>query len=100
MEILKVVIVPILVALISSGIVGAIGTAAAKRITKQDPKSAAMRLMLQDKIIYLVEKELARGYTTTAQHKMIRQMYQAYKDLDGNGDMDWFMAEYDRLHLQ
>lgn len=100
MDIVKEIVVPIVCALISALAVGGIGTAICARIIKGDPKATAIRLLLQRDLDELITDELDRGWTTADRHKMIRQMYQSYKDLQGNGDVEWLMERYDRLVLK
>lgn len=100
MELFERIVLPLIIAAISSGTIGAISAAVAKRISKGDPKNVALRLLLQDKLTYLINKELECGYTTADKHKLIRAMYTAYENLDGNGDMTWLMSQYDKLNLK
>lgn len=90
----------IIIALISSGTVAAIVSAVQKRIINGDPKNLALRLLLQDKLTFLMEREIGKGYTTRETHKIIHEMYVSYKSLGGNGDMEWLKGEYDKIPLQ
>lgn len=40
--------------------------------------------VLQDRLLYLCDKYLDKGYISTTEYKMIVNMYHAYHDLGGN----------------
>lgn len=100
---MKEYIIPIIVALISSGTVGTIVTAVAKALLdkhmREDPQRVAMRLLLQDKLTDLCRKALSdgAGKISYSNYHLISQMYASYKTLGGNGDMEHLMDMVNRI---
>lgn len=93
----------IIVALISSGTVGAIMTAVVKavvkRITEEDPQRVGMRLLLQEKLTCLCREALKADNISFSSYTLIHRMYDSYHELGGNGDMAHLMAAIDKLDV-
>lgn len=97
--------VSILIALLSSGTVGAVITTAFKALLekhmREDPQRVAMRLLLQDKLTDLCGKALAEktGRISLSSYQLIHRMYESYHELGGNGDMTHLMEAVDKLSV-
>lgn len=71
----------------------------------EDAKDAALRqgmkLLLADKIQYLGLKYIEEGEITFSNRKILNEMHSVYHNgLDGNGDFDELMKEWNELPLK
>ncbi len=71
----------------------------------EDAKDAALRqgmkLLLADKIQYLGLKYIEEGEITFSNRKMLNEMHSVYHNgLDGNGDFDELMKEWNELPIK
>lgn len=72
---------------------------------KADDRDAAlkqgMKLLLADKIQYLGLKYIEEGEITFSNRKMLNEMHSVYHNgLDGNGDFDELMKEWNELPIK
>lgn len=93
------ILLPIIVAVISSGGMTALVTTLLNRISKGDPTKIALRLLLQDKLEFLCLKYLDQGSISYTKKKFLKSCYRCYKSLGGNGDMEDLMALVDKLEI-
>lgn len=58
-----------------------------------------MRLLLQDKIQSMCTEAIRAGSTTTHEKSYLRQCYEAYHALGGNGDVAQIWDDYNDLQV-
>lgn len=94
---LKDIVVPIVVALLSSGFVGAITTGLQKRISDGDPVKQAVKLILQDRLEALCREYISRGWLTIDEKKFVYDAAAAYHGVGGNGYFKMLIDEVEHL---
>ena len=74
------------------------------QIQKKDAKSPERQMLLglaHDKICYLAEKYIERGWITRDEYENLHDyLYLPYKALGGNGTADRLMEEVDKLPIR
>lgn len=65
--------------------------------TKLDALLEAQKVLMIDRVRYLGECYIIRGHITLDEKENLVEMYQAYKNLGGNGHLKTVMEEIDRL---
>lgn len=95
------VVLTIVISLISSGVVGTILTTAINAISRNNPQKVAVRLLLQSELTALCKKALEDedGEIPYNDLKLIHSMYDSYKSLNGNGDMEYLMGLVNKLKI-
>lgn len=94
---MKEILVPIITALISSGVVGMITTALMKKISDGDPTKKAVKLILQDRLEFLCRKYISRGWLTIDEKKFVFDAAEAYHGVGGNGYFKLLIDEVEHL---
>ncbi len=93
----------ILIAIIGSGSLSAIVTAAINAMQNRGKKKSAERTalmcLLDDKLGYLTEKYITRGSITFDERRRIVEIHRAYKALGGNGYYNELMQRVDALPI-
>ena len=67
--------------------------------TKLDALLEAQKVLMIDRVRYLGECYIIRGHITLDEKENLVEMYQAYKNLGGNGHLKTVMEEIDRLPM-
>lgn len=95
------VLLTIVISLISSGVVGTILTTAINAISRNNPLKVAVRLLLQAELTSLCKRALEDedGKIPYNDLKLILHMYESYKSLNGNGDMEQLMERVKKLDI-
>lgn len=65
--------------------------------TKLDALLEAQKVLMIDRVRDLGERYIIRGHITLDEKENLVEMYQAYKNLGGNGHLKTVMEEIDRL---
>lgn len=60
----------------------------------------AQRVLMVDRVQYLGKTYIRAGYIDIDDKNNLHQMYLAYKDLGGNGDLETIVAEVNRLPVR
>lgn len=68
--------------------------------TKLDALLEAQKVLMIDRVRYLGECYIIRGHITLDEKENLVEMYQAYKNLGGNGHLKTVMEEVHRLPVQ
>ena len=68
--------------------------------TKLDALLEAQKVLMIDRVRYLGECYIIRGHVTLDEKENLVEMYQAYKNLGGNGHLKTVMEEVHRLPVQ
>lgn len=66
----------------------------------RDANSRGMMLLLREKLIEFHEEYMELGYIPAWAYKRFCEIYQAYRDLGGNGVIVKMKEEIDALHLK
>lgn len=90
----------VIVAIVSSAAFSSLVTVIINNFGKRNPTKIALRLLIQDKLEYLITKAIEEGSVTIYKAKYIRALYQSYKALGGDGDMDRLFAEFEKLKIE
>ena len=61
---------------------------------------AANIASLNDRITYLVGVFIEKGYVTIAEHKNLLTIYEAYKNIGGNGSIPALMERFKELEIR
>ena len=84
----------------STGFWAFITTVFSKKHDKRDAEGEMLRGLGHDRIIYLAECYLERGWVTRDEYENIHDyLFTPYKKLDGNGTAEKLMHEVDRLPI-
>lgn len=67
--------------------------------TKLDALCEAQKVLMIDRVRDLGERYIIRGHITLDEKENLVEMYQAYKNLGGNGHLKTVMEEIDRLPM-
>lgn len=67
--------------------------------TKLDALLEAQKVLMIDRVRYLGGCYIIRGHITLDEKENLVEMYQAYKNLGGNGHLKTVMEEIDRLPM-
>ena len=87
----------IFVAIIGSNALVKLIDVVADRLGKASPTKEALRAILYERLEYLGDTYINRGYITIRQHATYKSMYRSYKKLKGNTFIDDVWAEVDTL---
>lgn len=68
--------------------------------TKLDALLEAQKVLMIDRVRYLGECYIIRGHITLDEKENLVEMYQAYKNLGGNGHLKTVMEEVHRLPVR
>jgi len=97
-------LVKIIVAFLGSELALEFFKAAVQAYKEKKRKPSAMeegvRWLLQDKIEYLVTKEIHNGETSRQMKSFLRRGYEIYHELGGNGDMAALMQDYEEIPVK
>ena len=96
-------IVTIIIAVLGSNaflaIVNAIISAIEKKRKKPSNSEKGLMWLMQDKLDFLMTKEIQRGETTRSMKSFIHKGHDLYHALGGNGDMNTLLKVYDNLEV-
>jgi hypothetical protein len=70
-----------------------------KRDERVDALVDANKVLMIDKVRWLGKKYIAEGEIHLEDKENLKEMYQSYKRLGGNGHLDTIMSEIDRLKV-
>lgn len=65
-----------------------------------DALVVAQKVMITDRVMTLGREYIKQGFITLGDKENIRAMYNAYKALGGNGNLETIMSEIDRLEVR
>lgn len=68
--------------------------------TKLDALCEAQKVLMIDRVRWLGESYIIRGYITLDEKENLAEMYEAYKRLGGNGHLKTVMEEVHRLPVR
>lgn len=68
--------------------------------TKLDALCEAQKVLMIDRVRWLGESYIIRGYITLDEKESLAEMYEAYKRLGGNGHLKTVMEEVHRLPVR
>lgn len=76
-----------------------------KKMEKQDDSLSLIKIALRglghDRILYLAQKYIERGYLSKAEYENLHDyLYKPYKDLGGNGVAEKLMNEVNKLPIR
>lgn len=93
-------------ALTGSGMSSIVVVLLQRRWSKQDKHDErvdalvdANKVLMIDKVRWLGKKYIAEGEIHLEDKENLKEMYQSYKRLGGNGHLDTIMSEIDRLKV-
>ena len=92
-------LVPIVVAILGSNALLAVVNAIINAVKKPSAIELSLVWLLQDKLEFLMTREIQRGSTTVEMKKFIHKGYNFYHSLGGNGDMTAIVHDYDNLEV-
>ena len=97
----KALIITIITSVLASGgLWSVIRVVLEKRADKKDGKTKLLLGLAHDKICFLSEKYLERGYISTEEYQnLIDYLYTPYKSLGGNGAAERLVQEVGKLNL-
>lgn len=85
----------------SSGIWAGLWALIQKKLEKKSAKSRMILGLGHDRIIWLCQKYISRGWITKDEYEDLHDyLYLPYKDMGGNGTAKRLMAEVDRLPVR
>lgn len=85
----------------STGFWGLITYLIQSRKAKNSAESEMLKGLAHDRICYLGERYLKRGYITTEEYEnLYTYLYLSYKKLDGNGTAEKIMKEVEKLPIK
>lgn len=67
---------------------------------KKDPEAKLLLGIAHDRIIYLCEKAMERGWTTSGEMDNISQIYMPYAEMGGNGTGKTMFERYKNLPIK
>lgn len=98
--------IALLSALTSSGVCSIVVVLLQRKWAKQDKKDErvdalvdAQKVMMIDKVRYLGKKYISEGEIHIEDKENLKEMYDAYKRLGGNGHLDTVMYEVNHLKV-
>ena len=99
-------IIALIGALTGSGMSSIVVVLLQRRWSKQDKHDErvdalvdANKVLMIDKVRWLGKKYIAEGEIHLEDKENLKEMYQSYKRLGGNGHLDTIMSEIDRLKV-
>ena len=91
-------------AIIGSGALQALVTEMIRKSQERKAKPTALeqavKLLLQDRLTFLMTRDIQAGETTARMRSFISKGMEAYKGLEGNGDMKALYADYQRIPVK
>jgi len=70
------------------------------RFTKSSKLERAVKGLLHDRISHLVNKHIAANFITPEDFRIINELYEAYKDVGGNGNIARLMDAVTKLRIE
>ena len=100
---MKDMVVAVIVAILSSQALTLLVNAWIEKQKEKKKKPTAMESavmwLLQDRLDYLMTKEVMRGVTKRQTKAFLHKGYQIYHELGGNGDMKQLIDAYDEIEV-
>ena len=96
------VIVLVSAALGSSGLFAIISALLQRKWTKDDRVDAlvnAQKVIMIDRVRYICKLHISEGVISLEDKETIKEMYDAYKALGGNGHLNTIMSEVEKLKV-
>lgn len=72
----------------------------ASRFTKTSKIERAIKALLHDRISWLSEKHIAAGKITSEDFRVINDLFEAYRDVGGNGTITRLMTAVQQLKIE
>lgn len=95
------IIVTIVVTLVaSSGFWAFISSIIVNRAKKKSSYSKAILALLHDRLYFLLEKYIERGWVTPDEHENIVYLYEPYLEMHGNGTCKRLFSEFNELPIK
>ena len=92
--------VAIIVAVLGSSAVMKIVDFIISKLKKPSNIQEGLKWLLQDKLEFLITREIQSGSTTVKMKSFIRDGYGIYHELDGDGGMGTLMEAYEKVPVQ
>ena len=93
-------IVAIVVAVIGSQALAKIVDAIIERFKKPSAMQLGLKWLLQDKLDFLMTRDILKGSTTRSMKSFVERGYKIYhEDLKGNGDLASVYSDYEELEV-
>jgi len=91
-------------AIVGSGALQAVVAEWIRRSQEKNAKPTAMetavKLLLQDRLTFLMTRDIQAGETTARMRSFISKGLGAYKGLQGNGDMEQLYKDYQKIPVK
>lgn len=71
-----------------------------KTSDQMDAQTGALKVLMIDRVKHLAKEYFKQGYITLEDKDTIKDMYNAYKKLGGNGQLNNTMEEIDKLEVR
>lgn len=69
------------------------------KLTKTSKLDKLVKALVRDRLTFLCEKALRNRSLTSSEYSILIELYEAYKDIGGNGTIAKLMAEIEKLEL-
>lgn len=70
------------------------------KLSKTSKVERAVKALLHDKLSYLANKHLAEGSITAEDFRVVNDLYDAYRDIGGNGTVARLMEAVQKLEIK
>jgi len=69
-------------------------------MSKKSSERKALMCILHDRIIFLAEQSIKRGYITLDEYTNLMEMFESYKSLGGNGTAEKIIGRVEHLTIK
>lgn len=70
------------------------------KLTRTSKFERALKALVHDKISYLSQKAIKAGEVSASDYRIMMELYEAYKDIGGNGTVTKLMLEVEKLEIK
>ena len=70
------------------------------RITRNGKIERAVKGLLHDRLTHLVQKHIAADYITPEDFRVVNELFEAYSDVGGNGNIARLMSAVKNLRIE
>lgn len=67
---------------------------------KMDAQTEALKVLMRDRVSHLGKIYIKQGFVSVDDKSIIKEMYDAYKRLGGNGHLNTIKEEVDKLEVR
>ena len=71
-----------------------------KAVDQMDAQTEALKVIMIDRVKQLGREYIKQGYILVDDKETIKEMYQSYKRLGGNGQLSTIMGEINKLEVR